>query len=95
MVYELTLEGVGQQWKRFGKGTVLRREVEGHPQHLPLATALWVVVCARPFEWVRARAEPPAWGESRQLRQHVYTLSTRPRRALLGLEYGQQAMLCL
>lgn len=74
----------------------------GGTQQLPLAAALpcgwWFVPagsCAHAFESVHTHAEPQAWGETRQLWQHIYTLFTRPRRVLLGLEYGQQVMLCL
>lgn len=75
------------------RGYSVRRGSEGTEQ-LPLGAALprgWGFVPAGSC----ARGGPQARGGSGQLWQHTYTLFTRPREVLLGLEYGQQVVLCL
>lgn len=69
------------------RGYSVRRGSEG-PEQLPLGAAL-------PRGWGFVPAGPRARGGTRQLWQHAYTLFTRPREVLLGLEYGQQVVLCL
>lgn len=65
------MEGVRQQWERFGRVTVLCREVEGHSIFLsPLSCPVdggsrLQVAVSNAFETVCARAEPQVLGENR------------------------------
>jgi len=89
---ERTLEGVRQQWKRFGKVTGLRRGVEMPPPAAALPCGWWSV----PKLLSRCTLmENPRHGAKLGSSGSVYALYLPEHGGvLLGLHHGQQVMLC-